>query len=82
MTHQERYGSAYTVDLSIGKIFYLNNNNQLNFNFSINNILNRRNIKTGGYEQGRIDTSYPDKFGSKYFYMQGINCYLNASYRF
>lgn len=82
LTHQERYGSAYTVDLSIGKIFYLNNNNQLNFNFSINNILNRRNIKTGGYEQGRIDTSYPDKFGSKYFYMQGINCYLNASYRF
>ncbi len=82
LTHQERYGSAYTLDVSIGKIFYLNNNNQLNFNFSINNILNRRNIKTGGYEQGRMDTSFPDKFGSKYFYMQGINCYLNASYRF
>ena len=82
LTHQERYGSAYTVDLSIGKIFYLKNNHQLNFNFSINNILNRRNIKTGGYEQGRIDTSHPDKFASKYFYMQGINCYLNASYRF
>ena len=82
LTNQERYGSAYTLDVSIGKILYLKNSHQINFNFSVNNILNRRNIRTGGYEQGRIDVSYPDKFGSKYFYMQGINCYLNASYRF
>lgn len=82
LTSQERYGSAYTLDASIGKIIYLKNSHRLNFNFSINNILNRRSIKTGGYEQGRIDTAYPDKFASKYFYMQGINCYLNASYQF
>ena len=82
LTHQERYGSAYTVDLSIGKIFYLKNRNSINFNFSINNIFNRENIKTGGYEQGRIDLQKPNKFASRYFYMQGINCFLNASYKF
>lgn len=82
LTNQERFGSAYTVDLSIGKVFYLKNRNSINFNFAVNNLFNRENIKTGGYEQGRLDTSFPDKFNSKYYYMQGINCFLNASYRF
>ena len=82
LTHQERYGSAYTVDLSIGKIFYLKNRNSINFNLSVNNIFNRENIKTGGYEQGRLDLNKPNKFASRYFYMQGINCFLNASYKF
>ncbi len=82
LVDQERYGSSYTIDLSIGKLIFLKNRKSVNFNFAINNILNRKNIKTGGYEQGRIDLSYPDKFQSKYYYMQGINCFLNASYRF
>ena len=81
-THQERYSTAYTVDLSIGKIFYLRNSHRINFNFAVNNILNRKSIRTGGYEQGRIDLQNPDKFSSRYFYMQGINCFLNASYNF
>jgi len=82
LTDQERFGSGYTLDASIGKIFYLRNRNSINFNFSVNNILNRRTVKTGGYESGRLDLSYPDKFETKYYYMQGINCFLNASYRF
>ena len=82
LTHQERYSSAYTLDLSIGKIFYLKNRNSVNFNLSVNNLLNRENIKTGGYEQGRLDLDKPNKFSSRYFYMQGINCFLNASYKF
>lgn len=82
LTSQERYGSAYTVDLSIGKILYLKNRNSLNFNFSVNNLLNRESIRTGGYEQGRLDLLKTDKFNSRYYYMQGINCFLNASYKF
>lgn len=79
---QERFGSGYTLDFSIGKIFYLPGRQSFNFNLSFNNILNRKNVKTGGYEQGRLDISYPDKFATKYYYMQGFNCFLNASYRF
>lgn len=82
LVDQERFGSAYTVDFSVGKMLYLKGNQSMNFNFSFNNIFNRKNIKTGGYEQGRIDVDFPNKFGSKYYYMQGFNCYLNASYRF
>lgn len=82
LTDQERFGSAYTLDLSIGKVLYLPHNRSLNFNFSFNNLTNRKNIKTGGYEQGRLDITAPRKFASKYYYMQGINCFLNMSYRF
>ncbi|SHE77953.1 TonB-dependent receptor [Dysgonomonas macrotermitis] len=82
LVDQERFGSGYTLDLSIGKVLYLSNNRAINLNFSFNNITNRRNIKTGGYEQGRLDITAPRKFASKYYYMQGINCFLNASYRF
>lgn len=82
LTTQERFASNYTIDLSVGKIFYLRNRNSLNFNFAVYNILNKKNIVTGGYEQGRTNIEYPDRYASKYFYMQGINCFLNASYRF
>ncbi|MDO5664993.1 MAG: TonB-dependent receptor [Bacteroidia bacterium] len=79
---QERFDGGVTVDFSIGKIWYLRNRNSVNFNFSINNILNNRNVRTGGYEQGRINLEYPDRFASKYYYMQGINAFFNISYRF
>lgn len=82
LTEQERFGSAYTLDFSIGKLFYLKNSHSLNLNVSCNNLLNRKNIKTGGYQQGRIDLSNPTKYANKYFYMQGFNIFVNASYRF
>lgn len=82
LTAQERFGSSYTLDFSVGKLFYLPNSHSLNLNFTFNNILNRKDIKTGGYQQGRIDLVNPTKYANKYFYMQGINCLLNVSYRF
>lgn len=82
LTSQEQFDEAFTMDFSVGKIWYLKNRNSLNFNLSINNILNDKNIKTGGYEQGRVNLMYPEHFASRYFYMQGINAYLNISYRF
>lgn len=82
LTTQERLAANYTVDLSVGKILYLRNRNSINFNLAVYNVFNKTNIATGGYEQGRTDVSYPDKFASKYYFMQGINCFLNVSYRF
>lgn len=84
LLHQERIGSNYTLDFSLGKIMYLANGHSVNVNISLQNLTDRQNIKTGGYQQGRIDTNlvHADKFPNKYFYMQGFNCFLNASYRF
>ncbi|WP_437920400.1 TonB-dependent receptor [Sphingobacterium sp. LRF_L2] len=82
LTTQEKYDNYYTVDLSIGKIIYLKNRNSINVNIAVNNLLNDTNIRTGGYEQGRLDLSYPNKFLSKYYYMQGTNCFINVNYKF
>ncbi|MGJ1420129.1 carboxypeptidase regulatory-like domain-containing protein [Sphingobacterium spiritivorum] len=82
LTSQERLDDVVTMDASIGKMFYLKNRRALNFNFSVINLLNNKNIRTGGYEQGRLDTTYPNRFASRYFYMQGMNIFLNVSYRF
>lgn len=82
LTNQEEFDAAYTVDLSIGKIFYLDRKNSINVNISVNNLFNKKDIRTGGYEQGRVRVDKPEMFKSKYFYMQGINCFCNVSYRF
>lgn len=82
LTDQEKFKGGYTLDFGIGKIWYLPNRNSLNFNLTINNLLNKKDIRTGGYEQARINLDYPDRFASRYFYMQGINCFFNMSYRF
>lgn len=82
LTHQEEFGNGYTIDLSIGKIIYIGKKQSINFNLSVNNLTNRKDIRTGGFEQGRISTSKPDLYKSKYYYMQGINCFMNVSYRF
>ncbi|MDI3504881.1 MAG: hypothetical protein PWQ81_103 [Bacteroidota bacterium] len=82
LTDQEKFKGGYTLDLGIGKIWYLANRNAVNFNLTVNNILNRTDIRTGGYEQARINLDYPERFASRYYYMQGINCFFNMSYRF
>lgn len=82
LTSQERLESNLTVDASIGKLLYLKNRKSLNFNLSVMNLLNEKNIGTGGFEQGRLDLVYPDRFSSRYFYMQGLNIFFNTSYRF
>lgn len=90
MTAQERLDNACTLDLSVGKIIYLPRRQSLNFNLTVNNVLNKRDIRTGGYEQGRVVSEKdgitsvlnPRLLPNKYYYMQGVNCFMNVSYRF
>jgi hypothetical protein len=82
LTGQEKFANAATLDLSIGKIYYLKNRRAFNVNLSANNLLDNRDIRIGGYESGRLDLNYPDRFRSKYYYARGINFYLSAGYRF
>ncbi len=50
---------------------------------SVNNLLNSRDLLSNGFEQFRFDftTKDPDKFPSKYYYLQGINYYLSLTWR-
>ncbi len=86
MTQQEMFEPAVVLNCSIGKSWYIRRTYNLGFSLEVKNMLNNRNIKTGGYEQTRLvdssDYSNYYKFDSKYFYMQGVNYMLNLYFRF
>ena len=85
---QECFGDYYTLSASVGKNWYIGQY-MLGFSLEVKNILNNQDIRTGGYEQMRMnrvrasngETRYK-RFDSKYFYMLGTNYYLNVYLRF
>lgn len=87
---QEKFDGAFTLSASIGKNWRFMNKYTLGVSLEMKNILNSQNIKTGGYEQMRLQwvggsSSNPErykKFDPKYFYMIGTNYYLNIYFRF
>lgn len=84
ITAQEKLRDAFLLNASIGKVVYINRKVSLNFNVSVNNILNKKNIQTGGYQQSRFDyTNYDvNKYPSRYYYAQGIRIFANIGVRF
>ena len=93
MRAQEKFDSAFVLNASLGKNWYIKRNYTLGFSLEVKNILNNQDIKTGGYEQMRLNkikadesntslvTSY-ERFDPKYFYMFGTTYYLNVYFRF
>jgi hypothetical protein len=86
---QEKLKSGYMLDANLGKVIYLKNRRSLNINLTANNILNAV-IKTGGFQQARVD--YDDKtesisgnvykYPSKYYYALDMNFFATVSYKF
>ena len=84
LTTQDKLKDAFTLNASIGKVVYVNRKLSLNFNLSVNNILNNRDVCTYAYQQGRIDTKNYDRnaYPNRYQYAQGIRVFFNAGIRF
>ena len=86
MAAQEKFDPVFLLNASVGKSWYINRKYNFGFSLEVKNILNNRNVKTGGYEQTRlIDSAGKDRyyrFDPKYFYMQGANYMLNLYFRF
>lgn len=86
MASQEEFDPAFLLNCSIGKSWYIGRKYQLGFSLNVQNMLNNKNVKTGGYEQTRLISSYGKdryyRFDSKYFYMYGANYMLNIYFRF
>ena len=61
-------------------MFYLGRKNSINLNLSVNNVLNKKNVRTGGREQGRVRVDKPELYKTKFYYMQGINCFLKHTF--
>ncbi len=86
---QPKLPDQYTIDLSSG-IFVqsrlLGSKEKKTFAFflSVNNLLNNKNILSGGYEQMRFDIKElnPLKFPPKYYHAMGLNFSANISIRF
>lgn len=90
MRYQEKMDQAFTLNASIGKSWYIDRKYNFGVSLEVKNLLNNTNIRTGGYEQMRVDEIYSDsgdtigyeRFDSKYFYLLGTNFYLNFYLRF
>ena len=86
MAAQEEFDPVFLLNASIGKSWYIDRKYNFGFSLNVQNILNNKNVKTGGYEQTRLIDSASGqryyRFDSKYFYMQGINYMLNLYFRF
>ena len=87
MTTQEKFKPAFLLNASVGKSWYIQRKYQLGFSLNVKNILNNKEVKTGGYEQTRIVDNTVSKerfyrFDPKYFYMAGVNYMLNVYFRF
>ena len=86
ISQQEKLNEALVINASIGHVIYINRTASFNINLNLNNILDNRNIQTGGYQQGRTDTkdytNTSTKFPNKYYYAQGFKVFLNLGLRF
>ena len=84
ITSEDKLNNAFTLNLSVGKLIYLDRRTSLNINVNVDNLLNKKNIMTYGYQQGRFD--YTDfnrmKYPNKYYYAQGIKVFVNVGIRF
>lgn len=87
---QERFSAEYVVNLSIGKSWRIKGKGIL-FSLNINNVLNNKNIKTGGFEQGYLGSyaaaqkesqSENPRYGNRYWYQQGVSFFANLVYKF
>lgn len=85
--HQKEFDDGFTLDAFAGVSFRFNYKYYLGISLSASNILNKKDLKSGGFEQLRISQdkdrgTYARPFDSKYFYMYGANYFLNVNFRF
>lgn len=87
--NQTKFDANYTIDFFGGYSWKMPRQFNINkkaifmvFNLGVNNILNNKDIVTGGYEQLRFDATALDKFPPKLFYAYGLNYFASVTIRF
>jgi len=82
IVNQESIPEAYTLDIYGGANWRFDKN-YLNLSFNVTNVLDKQDMRTGGYEQMRLDpTKDISKFPPHYFYGYGRTFFVMLSYRF
>jgi hypothetical protein len=75
-----KVSSDYLLDIFCGKSWKINNI-YINLSANISNVANNRGFVTGGYEQYRFDPENPEIFQPKLYYYNGLNYFINLSFR-
>ena len=79
---QEKVPAAFTMDFFGGKSFKFGDY-FLYLNVGINNLLDKRDFITGGFEQLRFDRERnASTFPPRYFYSFGRNYFINIAFRY
>lgn len=83
ITQQEKLKGGITLDASIGKSIRIQRKYFININLSVTNLLDNKDIQSGGYEQNRFDFETKDigKFLPKYYNYFGRTFFLNVNFR-
>jgi hypothetical protein len=81
---QEKLPSQFTLDFFGGKSWRIQRDYFLNLTLGVNNILNNKGFRTGGFEQGRFDYEglNVDRFPPRYFYAFGTTYSAGLTLRF
>jgi hypothetical protein len=78
---QEQLDNGYTLDAFVYKSFKIDDY-YIGLSLNVSNILNNKDLATGGFEQLRYDSSEPGKFPPRIFYLYGRSFFLNINLRF
>ncbi|MCB0633726.1 MAG: TonB-dependent receptor, partial [Lewinella sp.] len=81
--YQEQVDGGFTLDFFGGKSWKFNKV-FLYLNVGVNNILDNKDLITGGYEQFRFDFEGKDvgRFPNRYFYSFGRNYFISLAFRY
>ena len=84
ITGEDKLNDAFTLNASVGKLIYIQRRYALSINVNVDNILNKKDIMTYGYQQGRFDyTNFSAlKYPNRYSFAQGIKVFVNVGLRF
>ena len=74
--------SYYVLNAQLGKSFKVWSKYFINLNLSVNNLMNDRQIITGGFESLRWDKANINKFDTKYFFMTGTTYMCSVNFNF
>jgi len=83
ITEQEKLPDAFSLDFTGGKSWKIGDY-YLSLFLNVDNILDKKDFNTGGYEKLRFDyeSFNLDEFPPRYYYAYGRNFYLILSFRF
>ncbi|WP_018626919.1 TonB-dependent receptor [Niabella aurantiaca] len=91
MTAQEKFPASFTLDLFAGWSKRLPRQYNIHkrpvylvFSLGVNNLLDQKKTRSGGFEQLRFDAEDKDvdRFPPKYYYAYGLNYYASMMLRF